>query len=363
MIPAGLLAIPLMTAAAFFGVSLVADVHTIDFNSFTVPKSWEEVGYSESVVTRRLSDDLREITERAASIRGNRYGEDTGKGKSIETLGEYFEIIKPMRALQQALGLIPFTIGGEVVERASHHELLVRVSSHEGRTLTLTSHTESNDIDALIHEAALDIMTAIDPYMMVAYYYYKELPSKKFVKTYELLGRCLADCPAEDLPWAYNVWGRILIHQQQHADAIEKLTKALALRPDFARPYINWAIALADQGQYEGAFEKFHEAMRREPGYAPIYVEWAVVLGAMNRPDDANLMFRNAITVEPGNVRAYERWANYLVSLGRKQEALDLYRKASELLPLDERYTARIVQLLTDLEPSFHLLAPKPAGL
>jgi tetratricopeptide (TPR) repeat protein len=70
---------------------------------------------------------------------------------------------------------------------------------------------------------------------------------------------------------AYNNRGNAYANLGQHQRAIEDYNKAISLEPDDATAYYNRGLAYANLGQQQRAIEDFNEAIRLQPDYAHAY--------------------------------------------------------------------------------------------
>jgi TolB-like protein/Tfp pilus assembly protein PilF len=128
------------------------------------------------------------------------------------------------------------------------------------------------------------------------------------------------------------------------AAAIQLLTKAIALAPDYARAHAALAEAYAVMGFYDylpprTAFTKAREAANRAASLDPALAEVPNTLAYVALYHDWNLdlarrEFTRAINLSPRYAVAHQWYANALTVAGQFQEAAAAMRQAQELDPL-----------------------------
>ncbi|HNZ48272.1 MAG TPA: tetratricopeptide repeat protein [Candidatus Hydrogenedentes bacterium] len=111
--------------------------------------------------------------------------------------------------------------------------------------------------------------------------------------------------------------------------------EVIRLAPGWSWPYVNLGILLArtDAGRLEEAAELLTAAIALQPDWVRPYNSLSVVLRSLGRLEEAEAMAIAAITLEPQDVAAHNNYANLLAVMGRYEEAEEHYRYAMENAP------------------------------
>jgi Flp pilus assembly protein TadD len=125
--------------------------------------------------------------------------------------------------------------------------------------------------------------------------------------------------------------GAELLRSGKEREALVWLKKAVALDPEFARPYINYGVALRRTGDLAGAEAAYRKALELDPGAVSAYQNLASVLRAQHRGQEAEELI--ALTAQIGNRNPYSYLAlgDLSFSHRRYEEARRFYRKALRL--------------------------------
>ncbi len=151
------LLIPIFTVMAVVGLAVAVDNSTVIFDPITVPPEWENRGYTSTVVTSRLTDKIRRMNDQAESFKRGR-GVRLGTDKTVtQELGSYLNLAAPIWIVRKEMGLIEFTVGGEIVLKdkgEGTYQFLLRSSSLKASVLTSTECGSIDKPDELIQLAA-----------------------------------------------------------------------------------------------------------------------------------------------------------------------------------------------------------------
>jgi len=118
--------------------------------------------------------------------------------------------------------------------------------------------------------------------------------------------------------------------------AMEHLTKALQIMPNYADAILALGCALDDQGKAAQAVEYFQKIIQLKPGSvhaAYAYYNIGTILQKQGRLTDAVAGFTMAVQIRPDFAEARYNCANVLVLQGRLNEALDQFREILRLMP------------------------------
>ncbi len=374
------LLIPIFSVLAVVGLAVAVDNSTVIFDPISVPPEWQNRGYTSDVVSFRLTDEIRRMNEEADSFKRGR-GVRLGTEKTVtQELGGYLGLAAPIWIVRKEMGLIEFTVGGEIVLRdkgKSRYQFLLRSSSLKTSVLTSTECGSIDKPDELIRLAAEETLRAIDPYILAAYYFdqeedafYKARASSKtdksaevpnsevgekkdtddtcggmerdvgpFHQTVTAIKYSLERLPKSEQKWPYDLWGLVHMVKEEYALAIKKFKLALAIDPNFEIALHNWGIALAEQKRYREAIGKYQAAVAAGGKDLPgIYNAWAVALGKLGYTDEAESAFRLVLRMDPSYADAYHKLGELYETLGETKKANELYKEAVKLDPTGEGF-------------------------
>jgi tetratricopeptide (TPR) repeat protein len=124
---------------------------------------------------------------------------------------------------------------------------------------------------------------------------------------------------------AYQTRGSKALESRQWDEAVEDLTKAVALEPANAFTRLNLGTALYMQGNADRALQEYREAVRLSPGLARAHFGIGALMEARGQDGEAIAAFRAAVASDPGYVEARFSLANALRRSGRVSESLTHY--------------------------------------
>ncbi len=126
-------------------------------------------------------------------------------------------------------------------------------------------------------------------------------------------------------PLAHQVASAMLLHTQQHDQAIAEAKRAIAGDPNDAEGYVALAGALSFTGRANEALEQVERAMRLNPHYPPYYLyQLGLAQFGMNRLDDAAASLQRAIAINPDDYWSQRLLLATYGLLGRRADAAKL---------------------------------------
>ena len=134
---------------------------------------------------------------------------------------------------------------------------------------------------------------------------------------------------------ALQLLGTLSIQTGHFTKAVNFLTKALEIKPDYAKAHSNRGLALKELQRLEEALASYNKAIQVSPNYAEAYSNRGNVLKDLQRLEEALASYDKAIENKPNYSEAYSHRGNVLKDLHRLEEALTSYDKAIEIKPDD----------------------------
>jgi tetratricopeptide (TPR) repeat protein len=349
-----LVSLPFLAGFIIFSVALFTG-EDIAVSKILVTESLQSKGYDDTVLTRSIHDNLREINDSAASSLVSLDREPSRVQQSLQEVhqGWMVEIQQLVAASRRLLGLTPFLVNGEVVEEGEELVVTLRVFSQASNAGQCTVRKRGTDIDGLMREASLEASECINPYVVALYHRKIEEANARwdFPETKRVADVFLKTQPADDDYLINSLIGRMhmikaerdsdLTPEQKEAEydrAIELLNGALLQNPDFAIPYLNLAVIHQVRGKTSEAEKYFRQAAQMDPSSRLIRVLWSDFLYAQGRLDEAVVQFVAAVEIEKHNPALRNRLGQLYVEMGRKDLASKQFKMAMRMDPRDRNY-------------------------
>jgi predicted O-linked N-acetylglucosamine transferase (SPINDLY family) len=132
---------------------------------------------------------------------------------------------------------------------------------------------------------------------------------------------------------ALQLLGALLVQTKQFTKALNFLTKALQINPDYPEAHSNYGLALKELRRLEEALLSFNKAIEIKSDYAEAYSNRGNALKELQRFEEALVSYDKAIEIKSNLVEAHFNRGNILNQLQRLEEALTSYDKAIEIKP------------------------------
>ncbi|HYH39560.1 MAG TPA: tetratricopeptide repeat protein [Azospirillum sp.] len=361
----GVLTGPLLALLAVFGVAVISDPQTIYIETITVPAALNERGYSSEVVEQRLIDQIQSMEREAKSRSELRRMATEAEPSAVKLVSEYLGVTPLVRVMQDSFGLIGYAFDGEVVRNGETLQITLRGRRrYEGESLAIVSRGDLANPDAMIRDAALEMMGVIDPYIRSAYQFKQDLPTRDFTRTKALINRYVEQKETRQRLWLHNLHGIVHYIEGDWERAKAEFAATLAIEPDFSLALLNHGVVLAREGRHDEAIKRYAEVFRRQlpsdapQTYAATYSEWGMSLAALGRTDEAFAAFKAATAADPKFADVYFNWAEVLRKQGRADEAEAMAVKGRRLGSESTVYTENILGVIQEMGTA----KGKPAG-
>jgi tetratricopeptide (TPR) repeat protein len=309
---------------------------------FSVPKRYEEAGFTPETMSRLIADALLDLEEQASSrLEKDRLAlsSDPSSVPDIEVPGTKVGMRILVEATQQVFGHDTTHIRGAIVSPLagapaganSDVEIILRIARGRNRGSRVTTRGPAGDPQGIAQKAAEAILRQINPYLLGVY----RLRIKDLDGAIEVAREVIGNPPKDrrEAAKAYLLWGNALVAQGKNAEAIPLYENAAALDPKLALVYNNWGNALADQGKNAEAVPLYRKATTLSPRLAPAYYNWGTALAAQGKNAEAIPVYQKAATLDPKLALAYNGWGLALAAQGKNADAIALYEKATTLDP------------------------------
>jgi tetratricopeptide (TPR) repeat protein len=298
---------------------------------FAMPESFVKQGYTGSVLTSRLMDQLS--ANREASYNrlpdNQKYlfpvevmNSDVTDSLNIDipqtglSLGMIIQYIRRLRGVETR-------ISGDVVGDKDNFELTIRVN---GKAKLVKGNLTTMDENLLV--LAEYIVENTQPYFLALNYYSK----KDYDRSLELIQKTLNNKDKRDDSFAYDLWGNILARKKQYENAIEKYNTAIKINPKNDSPYLGLAyVYYQGYKNYDAAINSYQKVIKRDKTNYAAYNDLALVLSDKGDIKAAIENYQKAITYNPNYANAYYNLG--LIFLGKKdhQQAIIQFKKIIDL--------------------------------
>ena len=139
-----------------------------------------------------------------------------------------------------------------------------------------------------------------------------------------------------DYAEAFSERGLAYVHKDDYDRAIQDYTQALKLNPDYALAYNNRGNAYIDKGNYDQAIQDLNQALKLNPSYAHAYNNRGNAYLDKGDYDRAIQDYTQALKLDHNYTHAYYNRGNAYLGKGDYDRAIQDYTQA---LKLDQNYT------------------------
>ncbi len=149
----------------------------------------------------------------------------------------------------------------------------------------------------------------------------------EFIRKFDVFETLGASLKAED----YMTRGIAFYHRDKYYSALESLEKAIELKPDLEKAWVNKGSVLHEFGRYDEALEAYERAIELKPDYADAWTGKGAVLERLGRSEEALESLEKAIELKPDYAGAWFNRACLYALKGERENALSDLRRAIEL--------------------------------
>src|ERR1017187_7788637 len=315
---------------------------------FTVPKRFEEAGFTSEVVANRIGDELRQLETTPIRMKKDNLSllRDAGAVPDVEIPGTKIGLKTIVEVTRTVFGIYPKHVSGDIVVHAT---TLTKTESQATVTFYITqgrnrsraiSHVVTAGDDGLLAQHTVGLLAQrtaemvleeVNPYVLAVY----RVGRHELDEAVGILRRIIRN-PSEDrihVSAAYSLWGVVLSDQRECDQAIAKYRKAIEINPKYALAVNNWGAVFDYQRNYDEAVAKYRKAIGLDPKYPDAYDNWGKVLYSQRKYDEAVAKYRQAIDLDPKHPLAYNLWANVLFDQRKYDDAVAKCRKAIDVDP------------------------------
>ena len=362
MLDFGFLTLPFIAAAAVFGLALFTG-EEISITKIAVPTYLEAKGLNDVIVTRRLSDEIRELNVIAGSELATVDVDGSSLDKSVGELEGYFQLEQLFTGVRDLVGLVPFYVSGELTGEPADLTMTLRVFYKEENRPSDVISVNGNieGLHDIIQEAALGALEHINPYVVALYWRRIEAAERNFAfpRAKMVIDRYLQNRPVEEHFLAYGLLGRMAMHKAEqteipskerraaYAEARRYLEAALLQKPDFENANVNLGVLHAVLGDYGRSDAYFTAAVEIDPNDLRVRERWAEALEDQGRARDAAFQWVAAVEIDRDDPALRQHLADAYLILGMLDEARTQIDQAIFLDPThSQEYRRHLEELM-----------------
>lgn len=115
--------------------------------------------------------------------------------------------------------------------------------------------------------------------------------------------------------------------------AMASFRKVIAINPDFAQAHNNLGNLLQERGELEPAAASFRRALAIKPDYAQAHNNLGTTLNALGDPLGAEHCYRHALSIDPDSAQTHNNIGNALKERGLPAQAIESLQKALAINP------------------------------
>lgn len=132
---------------------------------------------------------------------------------------------------------------------------------------------------------------------------------------------------------ALNLLGMQCVNSLRADEAVDYLSRALAIDPHNPQSHTNIGLAYKDRGEAKMAIGHFRESIRLDPGNPDVYNNLGNVLRVVEQPGEAIRVYERALKMRPDFAECWCNLAAALNEAGRHERAMQAVERALHLDP------------------------------
>ena len=115
--------------------------------------------------------------------------------------------------------------------------------------------------------------------------------------------------------------------------SIEYFQKAIDIKPDDAKAYLNMGVAYYKKGNHDKSIEYYQKAIDIKPDYAQAYYSMGIIYVSKGNHDKSIDYYQKAIDIKPNYAEAYYSMGFAYVYKGNHDKSIECYQKAINIDP------------------------------
>ncbi len=293
-----------------------------------VSKDFETRGFTGIVVSQRILDEIGRINQFSSTTkpRAQFGGGQSDVLANIQVPQTSLNVQAIVTILRDLFGQSETRIGGELTGGESGQAISLVVRT-EHKAVRHAAAFAGPDLDALIKDAAIEVLKRIDPYVLASYLYQKQ----QFKEMDEIIDDILAKPDVSVRAWALNLRGIHLARQNRYDEAIAYYDRAIQLDGRLGNALLNKGNAVASRGDHDAAIALYRKAHALKPNdYAPLTI-WGTFLAELGEFDEALVKLQQAVQLDPKEAFPYALLGDLWDRMRDLERAAIAFEKAHEM--------------------------------
>jgi tetratricopeptide (TPR) repeat protein len=315
-----------------------------------VPKDLADKGYTPHVLAQRLVEEIYALRREAKLKVRLEDGYELSAAQVDFTVPaasiSFRSIIRYSRQLFHRLGREQY-IQGEIVSNIDSPVLVAEMSAPLDKPFHMILRTRlgpvtaqcatasSNDLSAMLQEAAIEAARLVDPYLTATYWYWREQRGGRFEfdRTIAAVKQLFLQADVSEHHRAYVLLGNIYRVKRDFVAAEKQYASAARLSPMSPQAYNGLGNLRRAMREFDGAAAMYWRALMRDPRSAVVWSNLGYVFNDRFMYRRASFLFRLAMWLDPRYTPAYSGWGYALWCMGRYEDAETALNRAIDLDP------------------------------
>jgi tetratricopeptide (TPR) repeat protein len=128
-----------------------------------------------------------------------------------------------------------------------------------------------------------------------------------------------------DYAEAHNNLGTVFKDLGRLEDAVASHQKSIAINPDNANAHFNFGNVLREMGRLDEAVECYNKTVAIKPDYVEAHCNLGIALQNLGNFDEAEAKYQSTLAIAPGFAKAHYNLGTLLQQIGRFDEAISSY--------------------------------------
>ena len=320
--------------------------NTVTLEDISVPPSFEQRGFNETVTTRRLLDEIKRLQSESTSAKervsffSNQFAD---KAPSLQMAGTGIDVKTIQKFIRDSLDIETAKISGDITLAQGDDVYNVNIRDAQNNRVLVDMRYKGSP-DVVIKQAALKMLEVLDPQNAASAYWRRgdEINALRLADV--VLGN---ENPKDDM---YSLNLRIYINlTNKNLEAARKDLELLnTIAPNFVPGFGAASWYWREKKEYEKSIAMAEKQIALDPQKFYGYNFKALTLAAQGKNDEASIYFEKSIATRPDAANAYLAAAIHFLNNAENERAQQTFRvglaKYPENVALKTRYADLLVK-------------------
>jgi tetratricopeptide (TPR) repeat protein len=318
-------AILILIVAAYILYIEIFNSNAVYVNQISVPRGLADRGYSSSVVTQRLLDNVKVQYENATTTMRRKEFQlpidmpdvsVTPVGLSLESLAAFVRSLLPDSWRNDVSGEITISGGG-----------VVFILRRNGSKFCSAREPSFEAIDRMIEHCAQRVVAEVQPYIAALLAYRHDLDEANKLAEGIIGSRARTD---ENVLYAYNLKGWIAQDKGLPEEAAAAYREAQQINPRHPMPYNNLGVLWHSLGRDDDAIASYRAAIHVNSRFAAAHNNLGAIWQKQGKLTEAIMAYRAAIRLDPQYAAPHRNLGLLLKELADKEDGIRRAKRLSD---------------------------------